>query len=61
MNKQVAIIFSKKGENFEAATALHCAYYNFVKRHNTARCTPAMPAGIERDFWTVGNLVEAAA
>jgi IS1 family transposase len=53
--------FSKKLENFEAAVALHFAYYNFVKRHNTLRCTPAMAAGVERDFWTVGNLIEAAA
>jgi hypothetical protein len=30
-------------------------------RHNTLRCTPAMAAGIERDFWSVGDLVEAAA
>jgi IS1 family transposase len=52
--------FSKKRENFEAAVALHFAYYNFVKRHNTLRTTPAMAAGIERDFWTVGNLIEAA-
>jgi hypothetical protein len=52
--------FSKKLENFEAAVALHFAYYNFVKRHNTLRTTPAMAAGIERDFWTVGNLIEAA-
>jgi IS1 family transposase len=52
--------FSKKKENFEAAVALHFAYYNFVKRHNSLRMTPAMAAGIERDFWTVGNLVEAA-
>lgn len=53
--------FSKKKENFEAAVALHFAYYNFVKRHITLRATPAMAAGIERDFWTVGDLVEAAA
>ena len=53
--------FSKKLENFEAAVALHFAYYNFVKRHITLRATPAMAAGIERDFWTVGNLIEAAA
>lgn len=52
--------FSKKLENFEAAVALHFAYYNFVKRHITLRATPAMAAGIERDFWTVGNLVEAS-
>lgn len=39
--------------------ALHFAYYNLVKRHNTLRCTPAMAAGIEKDFWTVRDLVEA--
>ena len=52
--------FSKKKENFEAAVALHFAYYNFVKRHNTLRMTPAMAAGIERDFWSVGQLVAEA-
>ncbi|MGA2483917.1 MAG: IS1 family transposase [Candidatus Acidiferrales bacterium] len=51
--------FSKKLENFEAAVALHFAYYNLVKRHNTLRCTPAMEAGIERDFWTIGDLIKA--
>jgi IS1 family transposase len=53
--------FSKKRENFEAAVALHFAYYNFVKRHITLRATPAMAAGIERDFWSVADLVGAAA
>jgi IS1 family transposase len=53
--------FSKKFENFKAAIGLHFAYYNFVKRHTTLRMTPAMAAGVERDFWTVENLVEAAA
>jgi len=52
--------FSKKLENFEAAVALHFAYYNFVKRHNTLRCTPAMAAGIEPDFWSIDELLEAA-
>ena len=58
---RLTLAFSKKRENFEAAVALHFAYYNFVKRHNTLRCTPAMAAGMERDFWTVGDLLEAAA
>lgn len=58
---RLTLAFSKKRENFEAAVALHFAYYNFVKRHNTLRCTPAMAAGVERDFWSVGDLVEAAA
>lgn len=52
--------FSKKLENFEAAVALHFAYYNFVLRHSAVRCTPAMAAGVERSFWTVGDLIEAA-
>jgi IS1 family transposase len=52
--------FSKKLENFEAAVALHFAYYNFVKTHGSLRCTPAMAAGVEKSFLTVGDLVEAA-
>lgn len=50
--------FSKKRENFEAAIALHYAYYNFVKTHCTLRCTPAMAAGIEQSHWKVSDLVE---
>jgi len=53
--------FSKKRENFVAALGLHFAYYNFVRRHNTLRCTPAMAAGIATTFWSVGDLVEASA
>jgi IS1 family transposase len=53
--------FSKKRENFEAAVGLHFAYYNFVRRHDTLRCTPAMAAGVEPSFWSVGDLVEACA
>jgi IS1 family transposase len=56
---RLTLAFSKKFENFKAAVALHFAYYNLVKRHNTLRCTPAMAAGIENDFWTVGQLLEA--
>ena len=57
---RLTLAFSKKLENFEAAVGLHFAYYNFVKPHKAIRCTPAMEAGIERDFWSVGELVEAA-
>lgn len=56
---RLTLAFSKKFENFEAAVGLHFAYYNFVKRHITIRCTPAMEAGIERDFWSVADLLEA--
>jgi IS1 family transposase len=58
---RLTLAFSKKRENFEAAVGLHFAYYNFVKRHNTLRCTPAMAAGVTCTFWSVGDLVEASA
>jgi len=57
---RLTLAFSKKRENFEAAVGLHFAYYNFVKRHNTLRCTPAMAAGVTGTTWSVGDLVEAA-
>ena len=50
--------FSKKLENFEAAVALNFAYYNFCKRHITVKMTPAQAAGIEKNQWTVAELVE---
>jgi IS1 family transposase len=58
---RLTLAFSKRLENFKAAVALHFAYYKFVKRHNTLRCTPAMAAGIERDFWSVEDLIKVAA
>jgi IS1 family transposase len=58
---RLTLAFSKKRENFVAAVGLHFAYYNFVKRHNTLRCTPAMAAGVAGSMWSVGDLVEATA
>jgi IS1 family transposase len=58
---RLTLAFSKKRANFDAAVGLHFAYYNFVKRHSTLRCTPAMAAGVTSGFWTVGDLVEASA
>lgn len=57
---RLTLAFSKKRENFEAAIALHFAAYNFVRTHNSLKMTPAMAAGIERDFWSWGDLLEAA-
>lgn len=51
--------FSKKYENFEAAVALNFASHNFVKTHRSLKMTPAMAAGVERSFWSYGDLVEA--
>jgi IS1 family transposase len=57
---RLTLAFSKKLENFQAAVALHFAYYNFVRRHATIKCTPAMAVGVESRAWTVGDLLEAA-
>ncbi len=51
--------FSKKLENFEAAVALHFAYYNFVRLHKSLRMTPAMAGGVTQTIWTIGDLVDA--
>jgi|ERR1700722_9581626 len=58
---RLTLAFSKKRGNFVAAVGLHFAYYNFVKRHNTLRMTPAMAAGVADSTWSVADLVEATA
>lgn len=49
--------FSKKIENHEAAVALHFMHYNFVRRHQTLRITPAMAAGVGHHLWSLEELV----
>ena len=51
--------FSKKIENHVAATALHFAHYNFVRRHQTLRVSPAMDAGVSATLWDVDDLLNA--
>jgi IS1 family transposase len=50
--------FSKKGLNLKAAAALHFAYYNFCRVHQTLRVTPAMEHGITDHIWTIRELLE---
>jgi transposase-like protein/IS1 family transposase len=49
--------FSKKLDNHKAACALHFAYYNFCRVHQTLRVTPAMQAGISDHVWTIAELL----
>jgi transposase-like protein/IS1 family transposase len=51
--------FSKKWENHWAAVVCWFAFYNFCRRHQTLRMTPAMAAGITDHIWTVRELLEA--
>jgi IS1 family transposase len=49
--------FSKKLENFKAAVALHFAYYNFCRVHQSLRMTPAMASGITDHIWEICEIV----
>ena len=48
---------SKKIENLEASVAQHFMHYNFVRRHQTLRVSPAMAAGVDRHLWSIEELV----
>ncbi len=51
--------FSKKLANLKAALALHFAYYNFCRIHQTLRVTPAMAAGVADRVWGLSELLSA--
>jgi IS1 family transposase len=50
--------FSKKIENHEYAVALHYFHYNFIRKHQTLKTTPAVAAGIVNKAFTVLDLVK---
>ena len=49
--------FSKKVANHAHAVALHFAYYNFVKIHQTLKTTPAMAASVTNRLWEIEDLL----
>lgn len=49
--------FSKKWENLEAAYSLWFAYYNFCRKHQTLRVTPAMESNLTDHVWTIRELL----
>jgi IS1 family transposase len=50
--------FSKKAEMLAFSLALTFFYHNFVRIHQTLRCTPAMKAGIADHKWTIEEMVD---
>jgi len=54
---RLALGFSKKIENLEAAVNLHIAYYNFCWCPGEMRITPAMAAGIAGHIWRFDELL----
>lgn len=48
---------SKKAESHAHALAIYFMHYNFVRIHQTLRCTPAMAAGIATTLWDLTDMV----
>jgi len=57
----LALGFSKKKANLEAAIALYLCHYNFCRVHGTIKTTPAVAAGLADHTWGVAELLEKAA
>jgi hypothetical protein len=49
--------FSKKIENHRATISLHFMYYNFVRRRQTLRVSPATAAGVTNRLWSIDDVV----
>lgn len=50
--------FSKKAENHAHSVAIYFMHYNFVRIHQTLRCTPAMAAGVSASLWELTDMVK---
>lgn len=50
--------FSKKLANHEHSVALTAFHYNFVRRHQTLKTTPAVIAGVADKVWTMLDFVK---
>jgi IS1 family transposase len=50
--------FSKKVENHAHSVAVHTMHYNFVRIHQTLRCTPAMAASVTKQLWELADMVQ---
>jgi len=49
--------FSKKPEHHRKSVALSLCIYNFVRRHNTLKTTPAVAAGVTYREWSIKDLL----
>ena len=50
--------FSKKAANHHHSVAINSMHYNFVRIHQTLRCTPAMAAGVTTKLWELSDMVK---
>jgi IS1 family transposase len=49
--------FSKRPQNHVHAIALHYFHYNFIRKHQTIKTTPAVMAGVADKVWTMVDFV----
>ena len=54
---RLANAFSKKIENHMRAVSIYFMHYNFVRLHQTLRCTPVMAAGATTKLWELEDMV----
>jgi IS1 family transposase len=50
--------FSKRRKNHEHAIALHYFHYNFIRKHQTIKTTPAVMSGVTDKVWTMVDFVK---
>jgi len=50
--------FSKKVANHNHSMAIYFMHYNFVRIHQTLRCTLAMAAGVTKTLWELSDMVK---
>jgi hypothetical protein len=53
--------YSKDLATHRTAVALFLGVYNFVRRHDTLKTTPAVAAGVELEQWGLEDVVEMTA
>lgn len=52
---------SKKIRNHDAMLGLYFAWYNFCRKHQSIKVTPAQKAGLAGECWTLERLLKEAA
>ena len=49
--------FSKKVQNLAHAVALHFVHYNYYRKHQTTKMTPAQVVGVADHQWSVEEII----
>jgi len=52
---------SKKWDNHEAMLSLWYCWYNYCRKHQTLKTTPAVAAGLASEPWTLERLLTESA